>query len=88
MEQAVQIVGAVLVLLGYVLGQTGRVDAKSRAYLLINLVGSALLAIVAAVGGQWGFLLLNGSWAVISIVSLLRPQFQADELPDLKGPGA
>ena len=72
MEQAIQVVGAILVLLGYVLGQTGRVDASSRSYLVINLVGSALLALVAVLGRQWGFLLLNGTWAVISAVNLTR----------------
>lgn len=87
MEQVVQIVGAVLVLAGYVLGQSGRVDSSSRPYLLINLFGSALLAIVAALGRQWGFLILNGTWAVISALSLIRntmrptkPQSPADPL--------
>lgn len=59
-------------LLGYVLSQTGRVDSSARSYLLINLVGSFLLALVAALGRQWGFLLLNGVWAVISVVNLVR----------------
>lgn len=74
MDQIVQIVGAVLVIVGFILGQMGRVDASSRSYLLINLVGSALLAIDAAYGRQWGFLVLNGTWAVISFLSLLRGQ--------------
>ena len=72
MDQIIQIIGAILVLLGYVLSQTGRVDSRSRSYLLINLVGSALLAIVAALGQQWGFLILNGTWAVISIANLVQ----------------
>lgn len=72
MDQIIQIIGAILVLLGYVLSQTGRVDSRSRSYLLINLVGSALLAIVAALGQQWGFLILNGTWAVISVVNLVQ----------------
>lgn len=72
MDQIIQIIGAILVLLGYVLSQTGRVDSRSRSYLLINLVGSALLAIVAALGQQWGFLILNGTWAVISVANLAQ----------------
>ena len=72
MEQAVQIVGAILVLIGYALAQAGRFDVNSLPYLLINLVGSALLALVAAIGHQWGFLLLNGVWAVVSLTSLAR----------------
>lgn len=72
MDQVVQITGAVLVLIGYVLAQTGRVNIDSRQYLIVNLIGSALLALAAAIGRQWGFLLLNGTWSVISIVSLAR----------------
>jgi hypothetical protein len=72
MDQYVQIAGAILVLLGYTLGQLGKLDARSTSYLLINLVGSALLAADAFSGRQWGFLVLNGTWAVISLVNLVR----------------
>lgn len=37
MEPVIQVTGVILVLLGYVLGQTGRVDASTRSYLVINL---------------------------------------------------
>lgn len=72
MDQYIQISGAILVLLGYILGQTGRVDPRAKSYLLINLVGSALLAASAFSGNQWGFFVLNGTWAVISLVNLVR----------------
>lgn len=72
MEQAIQIIGALLVLLGYISAQTGRLDGRARPYLLINFVGSVLLALAAAFGQQWGFLILNGTWAVISVVNLVR----------------
>ena len=68
----VQIAGAVLVLLAYVLGQTGRIDTKARSFLFVNLVGSALLAADALSSRQWGFFVLNGTWAVISLVNLVR----------------
>jgi hypothetical protein len=68
----IQIGGAILVLLGYVLGQLGRIDTGSKSYLLINLIGSALLAADALAGRQWGFLVLNGVWAVISLINLIR----------------
>ncbi len=72
MDQYFQIAGALLVLLGFVLGQFGKIDTSSKTYLLINLVGSALLAANAVSGRQWGFLLLNGTWALISLVNLVR----------------
>ena len=47
-----------------------RVD--SRAYLVLNLVGSALLAYLALIEEQWGFVLLETVWAVVSLWSLVR----------------
>ena len=82
MDQYIQIVGAMLVLLGFVLGQFGKIDTSSKTYLLINLVGSALLAANAVSGGQWGFLLLNGTWALISLVGLVRTFTSASRKPE------
>jgi hypothetical protein len=69
--QVVQIVGSLLVLAGFALAQRGVLDPKSRIYLVLNLVGSAILAVDAALGRQWGFLLLEGVWAIVSAVSLV-----------------
>ncbi len=79
MDQYVQIAGAVLVLLGYALGQLGRIDPRSKGYLLLNLVGAGLLAVAAFWGRQWGFLVLNGTWAVISLYNLGRSRLLTAE---------
>lgn len=67
----IQISGSLLVLAGFALAQLGVLDHKSRVYLVLNVVGSAVLAIDALLGSQWGFLLLEGVWAVVSAVSLI-----------------
>jgi hypothetical protein len=71
MDQIIQIVGSLLVLAGFTAGQRGWLDPKSRTYLVLNLVGSAVLAVEALRGSQWGFLLLEGVWAVVSAVGLV-----------------
>lgn len=73
MDQLVQIVGALLILTAYAAAQLERLDLQSRLYLGLNLAGSAILAVLAAGGAQWGFLLLEGAWALISLWALLAP---------------
>jgi protein-S-isoprenylcysteine O-methyltransferase Ste14 len=70
-EAFVQVVGALLVLAGFGAAQYGVLDLRSVPYLLLNLAGSAVLAVDALLGREWGFLLLEGVWAVVSAGSLL-----------------
>ncbi len=71
-DQVVQIVGAVLILAAYAASQFGRLDPYSRSYLVLNLVGSAILAVLAWHEEQFGFLLLEGVWALVSAWSLAK----------------
>lgn len=71
MHQLIQLFGALLVLAGFVLAQRGVLDPRSRVYLLVNLVGSAVLAVDAWSGAQWGFFVLEGVWAVVSAAGLV-----------------
>jgi hypothetical protein len=41
-------------------------------YLACNLIGSAVLAVLAWHEEQWGFLLLESVWAVISLWGLIQ----------------
>jgi len=70
MEQLVQVGGAVLILVAFAASQFGAMDQHSRAYLVLNLLGSAILAFLAWHERQWGFLLLETVWAAVSFWSL------------------
>lgn len=72
MAQIVQVVGALLILAAFAALQFGRMRADSRTYLVLNLVGSVVLAALALHEEQWGFLLLEVVWAVVSAWSLVQ----------------
>ena len=72
MEQVVQVAGALLILAAFMGAQLGRLDPNTRRYQGLNLVGSVVLAGLALVERQWGFLLLEGVWAVVSAWGLFQ----------------
>ena len=72
MDQAVQLVGAVIILTAFVLSQQGRLPNDSTTYLALNAVGAGMLAVVAVLDGDLGFTLLEGTWSVVSAVGLVR----------------
>jgi hypothetical protein len=72
MEISVQVIGSLLILAPFVLVQLGRLATTGYPFLVLNTIGSAVLAIDATLGQQWGFLLLEGVWAVVSMIGIVR----------------
>jgi len=71
-HQVVQVIGALLILSGFVLAQFRLLDPRSLWYLVVNLVGSAILAVDAWRQDQWGFFLLELVWAIVSAWGLTQ----------------
>jgi hypothetical protein len=72
MVQVISLLGSMLILGPYVAGQLGRLLPSDWSYVLLNFVGSTILAVVAVIEQQWGFLLLEGVWAVVSLWSMAK----------------
>ena len=72
MHQLIQILGALLILAGFVLAQFRVLDPQSPWYLLVNLVGSAVLTVDAWREAQIGFFLLEFVWAIVSAFGLVQ----------------
>lgn len=72
MYDTVQIIGSLLILTAFIAALTKRIANTSYAYLVMNVIGSTILAIEASISVQWGFLLLEGVWAAASMYSISR----------------
>jgi hypothetical protein len=72
MSGLLQLAGALIILCAFIAVQSGLSRHSSPVTLAMNLVGSAVLAVLALAGRQWGFLLLEASWAAVSAASLAR----------------
>ena len=70
MMQALSVAAALLVLIPFAASQLGRLSTRTLSYQLMNLAGSAGLTVVAVVERQYGFILLEGNWAIASAVGL------------------
>ena len=81
MIQAISIAGALLILVPFAGSQFGKLATASLAYQLMNLIGSAALTAVAVLERQYGFILLEGTWAVVSVAGLARVLSSAHAKP-------
>ena len=72
LNQLIGIIGALLVLTAYLGLQRGWLRADHRVYAILNFFGAGMLAYVAIIDRQYGFILLEGVWALAALPGVLR----------------
>jgi len=70
--QLISVVGALAILAAYTANQFRWIGPSNLLYTLLNLVGAGVLSAVAIVERQWGFLLLEGVWTLVSLFALIK----------------
>ena len=73
--QIISVLGALAILGAYVANQFRLIGPSNISYSDMNFIGSAVLTVIAVIEVQWGFILLEGVWALVSlwgIITLLR----------------
>lgn len=62
--------GVSLLLLAFALNLLGKLNSKSTAYLLLNIIGAALACWSSYIIHFWPFVVLEGVWALSSLFTL------------------
>lgn len=86
MLQAISILGAAAVLAAFAANQFGWIKPSQLSYAVANFVGSGILTAVAIIDWQVGFVLLQGAWALVSLVGIVA--ILRGARPDDTRPGA
>jgi hypothetical protein len=66
MGQVVQVVGAILIVGAYLAYTQGKLRLDSVQFLGMNMVGAAILTVIAFINDLYGFLLLEFVWTWVS----------------------
>jgi hypothetical protein len=71
-DQLASLVGAALILSAYFALQRGRLARESRKFNALNLAGSIFLTYAAVRDWNLGFIILEGSWGLLSLPGTFR----------------
>lgn len=66
-----EFIGALGILVPFALFQIGRTSQHGLFYLVANAFGALLLTVVAYIGHQWGFVILQGVWAIAACYGIV-----------------
>jgi hypothetical protein len=65
--QVISVLGALAILGAFAANLFGWIQPSNLWYSVANFLGSAVLTVVAVIDQQLGFLLLEGTWALVSL---------------------
>ena len=71
MLQIISVLGAIAILGAYVANQFRLIGPSNMSYSVMNFIGSAVLAAIAVIEVQWGFILLEAVWALVSLWGII-----------------
>ncbi len=66
-------VGMLMVLAAFAAETRGVLSSRSFNYLILMVIGEALLTVRAYVTNEWPFAVLGGIWAAFAAYSIMKP---------------
>jgi len=84
LQQVISIAAAIMILAAYAANHLKWFDRDNIVYIILNLVGSAILAVIAARSPQAGIglVVVEGSWSIISLVALIRVLTRGEDVAE------
>lgn len=67
--------GVGLILLAYFLNLYNKIDNESLLYIWMNLIGAGLAFVSSVLIQSLPFAILEGTWALVSLVALVKKSF-------------
>ena len=65
-------VGVGMILLAYFCNTFGWVNGKSKLFFLLNSIGAALACYASLLINYWPFVILEGTWFLVSVIGLMK----------------
>lgn len=65
-------IGVTLLLIAFTLNLVKKLEASSKTYLLLNIVGAGLACLSSYLISFWPFVILEGVWTLSSLVIFVR----------------
>lgn len=65
-------IGVAILLLAFLLSLVGRLPASGKPYLTLNAIGAGLACYSSWLIGFMPFVVLEGTWAAVAVLSLAR----------------
>lgn len=65
-------IGVGLILLAYFLNTAKLLSQDGRAYYVLNIIGAALACYASLLINYWPFVILEGTWTLVSIYGLMK----------------
>jgi hypothetical protein len=65
-------IGVALILIAYFLNTEALIPVNGKFFYVVNIIGAALACYASYLIGYWPFVILEGSWTLVSLYGLMR----------------
>lgn len=67
-------VGVSLILIAYFCNTFKLISGESKLFFLLNVVGAGLACYASYLIAYWPFVILEGTWTLVSLIGLIKPR--------------